>query len=75
MEFYEIKFSFKHDLIDEKHLDIIFNNMGKLLDVRFDENLNHYRKKMMEKSTNSKKLVMMQLKMKWVLFSNSHSRT
>ena len=45
MEFYEIKFSFKHDLIDEKHLDIIFNNMGNLLDVRFDENLNHYRKK------------------------------
>lgn len=45
MEFYEIKFSFKHDLIDEKHLDIIFNNIGNLLDVRFDENLNHYRKK------------------------------
>ena len=75
MEFHEIKFSFNYELLDENRLDTIFDNIGNLLDVRFDENLNHYRKKMMEKSTNSKKLVMMQLKMKWVLFSNSHSRT
>ena len=42
MNFYEIKFSFKHELMDENRLDTIFANIGNLLDVRFDENLNFY---------------------------------
>ena len=45
MEFYEIKFSFNYELLDENRLDTIFDNIGNLLDVRFDENLNHYHQK------------------------------
>ena len=45
MRFYEIKFSFNHDLIDENRLDKIFENVGNLLDVRLDEDLNPYRQK------------------------------
>ena len=49
MKFYDIKFSFKHELIGEKHLDIIFNKIRNLLDVRFDENLIPYYQKNDEK--------------------------
>ena len=54
MEFYEIKFSFNYELLDENRLDTIFDNIGNLLDVRFDENLNHYHQKN-EKNYQSKK--------------------
>ncbi|WP_407416356.1 AMP-binding protein, partial [Methanobrevibacter sp.] len=45
MKFYEIKFAFNHEQIDEKQLDMIFNRIVNLLDLRFDDNLISYRQK------------------------------
>ena len=42
MESYEIKFEFDSDYLDKYRLDAIFNKIGNILNIRFDENLRPY---------------------------------
>ncbi|MCR5026154.1 MAG: amino acid adenylation domain-containing protein, partial [Methanobrevibacter sp.] len=42
MQFHEIKFFFDVELVNRDYLDIIFDNVCKILDSRLDKNLNPY---------------------------------